>query len=110
MDQQLDQVLRASAGLKAAALADSNGLVLQTSGEVEAESLCALVAMCKPGLERAAELLGLGSLTDWSFTHASGALFVSGLRDGLFVVVASAPTKNPEIAMTKIAQTLGDRR
>ena len=106
----LEQVLRSTTGLRAAALADANGLVLETSGEVEAESLCALVAMSKPVLERAADLLGLGALSDWSFTYHTGALFVCTKADGSFVTVQGAATRNPEITLSKLVQTAGEPR
>jgi hypothetical protein len=102
----LESVLSVAPGLLGAARADTSGNVLETAGQLDGESLCAVAAMCKVPLERASELLGLGGLRDWSFAYAQGALFVH--HDEGLVAVNSGPTKNPETVMKKIAQTLGD--
>jgi hypothetical protein len=103
----IESVLGVAPGLTGAARADASGNVLEMAGQLDAESLCAVAAMCKVPLERAAELLGLGGLRDWSFTYGQGAVYVHH-DDGL-VAVSGTPTKNPETVMKKLAQVLGDR-
>lgn len=103
--KSIDAVLGVAPGLTGAARADAAGNVLEMAGQLDAESLCAVAAMCKLPLERASELLGLGGLRDWSFTFAQGALYVH--HDDGFVAVAGSATKNPETIMKKLAQALG---
>jgi hypothetical protein len=104
----IDAVLGVSPGLTGAARADAAGNVMEMAGQLDAESLCAVAAMCKLPLERASELLGLGGLRDFSFTFAQGALYVH--HDDGFVAVSGGATKNPETVMKKLAQFLGDGR
>ena len=103
----LESVLSVAPGLTGAARADASGNVLDTAGQLDGESLCAVAAMCKIPLERASEFLGLGGLRDWSFAYAQGALYVHHDDEGLVAVNGSA-TKNPETVMKKIAQSLGE--
>ncbi len=106
MTKGIDSVLGVAPGLTGAARADEGGNVLEMTGQLDGESLCAVAAMCKMPLDRAAELLGLGGLRDFSFTYAQGALYVHHDEEG-FVAVTGVATKNPETVMKKLAQVLG---
>ena len=103
----LEQVLGVSPGLQAAARADGGGNVVEVAGQMDAESLCAVVALCRGSLDRAAELLELGPLRDWCFTYADSSLFVHHAE--AFVVVTGGSSKNPETTMKKIAQALAEK-
>jgi hypothetical protein len=102
----IDPVLGVAPGLTGAARADAAGNVLEMGGQLDAESLCAVAAMCKVPLDRAAELLGLGGLREFSFTYGQGALYVHLDEEG-FVAVTGGATKNPETVMKKLGQILG---
>jgi hypothetical protein len=103
----IEPVLGVAPGLVGAARADHNGNVLELTGNLDGESLCAVAAMVKVPLEKASELLGLGGLRDWSFAHGAGALYVHQESDSM-VAVTGTPTKNPETTMKKISQALDD--
>lgn len=103
----MDSVLGVVPGLVGAARADANGNVEEIAGQLDGESLCAVAAMSKLPLERAAALLGLGNLRDWSFSYAHGALYVH--HDDGFVAVQGLATKSPETVMRKLAQALEDK-
>jgi hypothetical protein len=100
----IEAVLGLAPGLSGAARADGAGNVLEIAGQLDGESLCAVAAMSKAPLDKAAELLGLGTLRDWSFSYAHGALYVH--HDDGFVAVQGGATKSPETVMKKLAQAL----
>jgi hypothetical protein len=104
----IEAILGVAPGLTGAARADESGNVLDVTGQLDGESLCAVAAMCKVPLELASDIIGLGALRDFSFTFAQGALYVH--HDDGFVAVSGGPTKNPETIMKKLAQALGDRQ
>src|SRR5215470_1383828 len=103
---RLETILGVAPGLVGAARADASGNVLEVAGQLDAESLGAVAAMCKVPLERAAEHLGIGALRDFSFSYAQGAFYVH--HDGGFVCIVGGPSKNPETTMKKIAAAAGD--
>ena len=102
----LESILSIVPGLHGAARADASGNVVDAAGQLDAESLCAVAAMCKVPLEQAAELLGLGGLRDFSFSYSQGAFYVH--HEGGFVCVVGGPSKSPETVMKKIAQAAGE--
>jgi hypothetical protein len=102
----IESILTVAPGLTGAARSDASGNVVETAGQLDAESLCAVSAMCKVPLEAAADALGLGGLRDFSFSYAQGAFYVHH-EDG-FVCVVGGPSKSPETVMKKIATAAGD--
>ena len=104
----IEAVLGVAPGLVGAARSDVAGNVYEVAGPVDGESLCAVAAMARVPLERTSEILGLGSLHDWSFSFAQGALYVH-LGDDM-VAVQGGTTKSPETIMKRLAQALGEGR
>ena len=100
------KVLSAASGLKCAARADSNGVVLEVAGQIDAEQLCAVVAMSHPPLEQAAETLGLGKLQRWAAVTPTVTVYVDIDQNG-FVAVTGEPNKNPDATLQKIHTKLG---
>jgi hypothetical protein len=103
---RIDGILTVAPGLHGAARSDESGNVVEAAGQLDAESLCAVAAMCKVPLEAASQLLGLGGLRDFSFSYSQGAFYVH--HDGGFVCVVGGPSKTPETIMKKIGQAAGD--
>ncbi len=93
--------LSAATGLKCAARADPNGVVVEVVGQVDAEQLCAVVAMSHAPLEQAAETLGLGRLQRWAASTPTTTLYVNLDANG-FVAVTGEPNKAPDGVLTKI--------
>jgi hypothetical protein len=103
----IESVLGAAPGLVGAARADAAGNVHEMTGPIDGESLGAVAAMTKAPLEKAAEILGLGALRDFSFSYMQGALYVHHGEEML--VVQGGPTKSPETTMKKLSQLAGER-
>lgn len=93
--------LSAATGLKCAARADPNGVVMEVSGQIDAEQLCAIVAMSNTPLEQVAETLGLGRLQRWASSTPTVTLYVNLDASG-FVAVTGEPNKAPDAVLTKI--------
>jgi len=107
--KSLDPLLSLAPGLYAAAKADKSGNVQEIVGNMDGESVCAVVAMCSPPLERVSGLLGLGAPTSWGFVNKKLSLYVQRHNEG-FVTLLGPVTKNPESTLKKLAKTLGDKR
>gem|GEM_PF-5371813 len=78
-------------------------------GNIDGESICAVVAMCSAPLERVAGLLGLGSSTSWGFVNKKLSIYVQRHNDG-FVTLLGPVTKSPEGTLKKLAKTLGEKK
>ncbi len=105
---RIEGILTVAPGLHGAARSDGSGNVVEAAGQLDAESLCAVAAMCKVPLEAASEQLGLGAVRDFSFSYAQGAFYVH--HDDGFVCVVGGPSRSPETVMKKIAQAADDLR
>jgi len=107
--KNLEPLLSLAPGLYAAAKADRSGNVQEIVGNIDGESICAVVAMCSAPLERVAGLLGLGSSTSWGFVNKKLSIYVQRHNDG-FVTLLGPVTKSPEGTLKKLAKTLGEKK
>ena len=97
---ELDKVLKVSPGLRGIARSNASGSIEEFTGELDAESVCAVAAMCAQHLKRIEELLGCGGLTSWALITESTGLYVHHDRDGLIAIVGEA-NKNPDALLRK---------
>jgi predicted regulator of Ras-like GTPase activity (Roadblock/LC7/MglB family) len=98
---ELDKVLKVSPGLRGIARSNISGSIIEEfTGHLDAESVCAVAAMCAQRLKRLEELLGCGELTSWAFTTENTAFYVHHGRDGLVAIVGEA-NKNPDALLRK---------
>lgn len=104
--KSLDQQLLSSVGIQGAARADAGGNVNEVAGTVEGEMLCATIAMSAAPLERATDLLGLGSATDWFLAAKKACIYVHREPAG-FVVGRGDAVKSPEGTLKKFGNTVG---
>jgi Domain of unknown function (DUF4388) len=107
--KSLEPLLSLAPGLYAAAKADPSGNVQDLVGNIDAESVCAVAAMCSAPLERISGLLGLGACTNWGFVNKKLSLYVQRSNEG-FVALLGPVTKSPETTLKKLAKTLSDKR
>jgi predicted regulator of Ras-like GTPase activity (Roadblock/LC7/MglB family) len=97
---ELDEVLKVSPGLRGIARSNASGSIEEFTGELDAESVCAVAAMCAQHLKRIEELLGCGELTSWALITENTGLYVHHGRDGLIAIVGEA-NKNPDALLRK---------
>ncbi len=96
----LDKVLKVSPGLRGIARSNTSGSIEEFTGQLDAESVCAVAAMCAQHLKRIEDLLGCGELTSWALTTENTGLYVHHGRDGLIAIVGEA-NKNPDALLRK---------
>jgi hypothetical protein len=96
----LDKVLKVSPGLRGIARSNTGGNIEEFTGQLDAESVCAVAAMCAQHLKRIEALMGCGELTSWALTTEHTGLYVHHGRDGLIAIVGEA-NKNPDVLLRK---------
>jgi len=106
---ELDQVLKVSPGLRGIARSNVSGGIEEFTGQLDAESVCAVAAMCAPHLKRLEGLLGCGELTSWALTTENIGFYVHHGRDGLIAIVGEA-NKNPDALLRKTEDAIRGRR
>ena len=97
---ELDKVLKVSPGLRGIARSNTSGGIEEFTGQLDAESVCAVAAMCAQHLKRIEELLGCGELTSWALTTENTGFYVHHGLDGLIAIVGDA-NKNPDALLRK---------
>jgi predicted regulator of Ras-like GTPase activity (Roadblock/LC7/MglB family) len=105
----LDKVLKVSPGLRGIARSNTSGSIEEFTGQLDAESVCAVAAMCAQQLKRIEELLGCGELTSWALTTKNTGLYVHHGHDGLIAIVGEA-NKNPDVLLRKTKDALRGER
>lgn len=100
------QIQSSDGALKAAAIADRQGSVLDSTGEADAESLSAVATMANRHVFDVAEELGLGRASAWHVSTGAFTWYVVNAKDEL-VVGQGSPNKNPIATLRKIAKTCG---
>jgi hypothetical protein len=96
----LDKVLKVAPGLRGIARSNASGSIEEFTGELDAESVCAVAAMCAQHLKRIEGLLGCGELTSWALITEGTGIYVHHGRDGLIAIVGEA-NKNPDALLRK---------
>lgn len=95
--------LNAVPGGMGAARADASGNVVEYSGSIDAETVCAVAAMSVHMLDEVGALLGLGAVKGWSIVSDKRALYVQR-RPNELMAVESQATKTPESILKKLSQ------
>lgn len=83
------------------ASSDASGTVIESQGDIDADTVCAVAAMSMGTLDEAGDLLGLGALEGWSIVTKSHALYVHRRGVG-FIAVSGPTTKSPEAVLKKL--------
>jgi len=102
---ELDKVLKVASGLRGIARSNASGGIEEFTGQLDAESVCAVAAMCSQHLAKISELLGCGDLVAWALTTEASGFYVHQSRDGLVAIVGEA-NKNPDTVLRKTGQAL----
>jgi hypothetical protein len=106
---ELDKVLKVSPGFRGIARSNPSGGIEEFTGQLDAESVCAVAAMCAQHLKRIEELLGCGELMSWALTTENTGFYVHHDRDGLIAIVGEA-NKNPDALLRKTAAAIRGER
>ncbi|HET9956813.1 MAG TPA: hypothetical protein VFQ61_20095, partial [Polyangiaceae bacterium] len=102
----LHQLLLIDSSLKAAARADRQGGVLETAGEMDAETACAVALMASHEVSEAAAEIGLGRPAAWHVSLGNSTWYIVHCREELVVTFGSV-TKNPASTLSKVAKSCG---
>src|SRR5262249_47950831 len=82
----LEKVLKSVSGLRGVARSGPSG-VEEFTGQLDAESVCAVAAMCEQHLRRIEELMGCGDLGSWALTTTSAGFYVHHSKEGFVAIV-----------------------
>lgn len=99
---RLDDVIAAAPGLRAGALSDPAGQVIAAVGDHDFETLCATIALCRPQLESAVDMLALGGVQVATLQHGEHSVFARLGDDGAAVYVGG-PARSPDAIAQKLA-------
>jgi hypothetical protein len=102
----LGQILALDPSFKAAARADRQGSVLESSGDFDAETSAAMVTMALRQIADATAELGLGRPAAWHVSFAASTWYVVQSREELVLTIGSA-NKNPISTLKKLAKSYG---
>lgn len=102
----LSQILALDPTVKATARADPQGSVLESAGEMDAETTCAVVTMALRQVADATAELGLGRPSAWHVSAGHCTWYVVQAREELLVTLGSL-SKNPIATLRKVAKSCG---
>ncbi len=88
--------------LTGAAITDASGAVIDLAGEIDGDTLCAVVAQAVGHIEAATAMLALGTLEDWTASGKKEGLYVNH-EDEQMVVALGKATPNPDAVIKKMA-------
>ncbi|ACY19033.1 hypothetical protein [Haliangium ochraceum] len=100
-----ESLLNAVPGSMGAARADASGNVVEYTGPIDAETICAVAAMSVHMLDEIGALLGLGGVKGWSIVSDKRALYVQR-RPNELMLVESQASKTPESILKKLSQVV----
>jgi len=102
----LSQIIALDPTIKAVARADRQGSVLEASGEMDAETACAVATMAVRQIADATAELGLGRPSSWHISVGAQTWYVVQAREELVVTMGSV-NKNPISTLKRVAKTCG---
>jgi len=102
----LSQILTLDNTIKAAARADRQGSVLEFTGDIDAETSCAVATMALRQIGDATAELGLGKPSAWHVSVGPSTWYVVQARDELILTLGNI-NKNPISTLKKIAKSCG---
>jgi predicted regulator of Ras-like GTPase activity (Roadblock/LC7/MglB family) len=103
--QTMADALVGVTGLRTAARADRTGNVEDSAGPDDAETLCAVAAMCNAQVEAIGDLLGAGAMLSWSILTDRSSLYLQTIPGG-FVTAIGEPAKAPEAVLRAFSRKL----
>jgi hypothetical protein len=102
----LSQILALDTTIKAVARADRQGSVLEASGEMDAETTCAVVTLAIRQIGDATAELGLGPPSAWHVSVGASTWYVVQSKDEVLVTRGNV-TKNPISTLKKVVKACG---
>lgn len=100
----LESILHCDASLRGIATADDQGNVLELEGVIDAETVCAVAAMCSQTIHSVGDLLGFGRARMWGTTSQNFALYQ--VEDHQHHVAIGLPSKNPICVLDRISSKI----
>ncbi len=102
----LNQLLQLDPSIKGAARADQQGSVLESRGELDAETACAVANVALRQIVEATADLGLGRPSAWHVSLGGATWYVAQVRDEIFVARGTLH-KNPISTLKKLSKACG---
>jgi DNA-binding response OmpR family regulator len=97
-----------SPSVRGVARAERDGSVLEYSGEMDAETSCAVATVAARQVEELAAELGLGDVMSWHASLGKSSWYVVNSHDYVLVAVGG-PNKNPTATLSKVEEGCGRR-
>jgi len=104
----LEKLVSQAGALAGAARARKDGSVLEATGEVDAETACAVVTVAARHLDELAADLGLGELRSWHLSAGKSSWYVVSSGDDMVVALGGA-SKTPMSTLLKVEESIGKR-
>lgn len=104
----LDKLVTQQSALQGAARAKKDGSVLDLTGQIDAETTCAVVTVASRQLEELAADLGLGDIASWHLSMGKSTWYVATSGEEM-VVALGGPNKNPTSTLGKVEESFGKR-
>jgi predicted regulator of Ras-like GTPase activity (Roadblock/LC7/MglB family) len=95
---QLNGLVSAVEGVRAAAWCDSRGVVRGQSSGFDGDVPCAVATISSSQLSELGQLLGAGPLRDWTITTSTINVYVFQRGEAALVALGEADDKAPVIA------------
>jgi predicted regulator of Ras-like GTPase activity (Roadblock/LC7/MglB family) len=100
----LQKALRSAGGLGMLAESDETGVVSNSAGSGDAETVCAVAGMCHHHFNTISELFGAGKVTAWALVTEKRALYLQTVDEG-FLVGMGDSTRNAAATLKSLAKT-----
>ncbi len=104
----LEKTLRSISLLRGIARSDSDANILESAGDMEADTAAAIAVMSQEPLETIGAVLGMGAVQGWGIVSDSASLFVQTTSEG-YVVASGGSDDAPEVTLKKMVSAFGDR-
>ena len=105
LSQDIDKVTSQSVPLVAAARSDRDGVLLESTGDFDAETACAVATLASHHIEDLANEFGLGEPTSWCIGMGDKTWYVIPTSDELLICVGEN-VKNPISNVKKIEKSV----
>lgn len=100
---EIERFLRRSKDLIGISICDHQGWVEKVTGDIDAETVCAVATMATPQMQRIAALMGMGHLRQWAVSGKGGAVYTV-LTPGKTIAAVGNPTHNLDAVLRLLHQ------
>lgn len=103
----IEKALRSVKDLQGIAVCDHQGWVEGVAGQVDAETVCAVVTMSTPQMRRIAALMGMGDVRQWAIGGKEGTVYTV-VTPGKTIAAVGNATNNPDAVLRLLHRQQND--